>query len=91
MDSDAKELGMNVRPIDRLGLPTVKRSHTFLGCNGGNSHESAIDQASVENKYASGLRAIQNGGPRCPVWVESGPWHRDRRIGGWFSYELDCS
>src|ERR1700676_5033200 len=30
MDSDAKELGHDVRPIDRLGLPGVKRSHTFL-------------------------------------------------------------
>jgi hypothetical protein len=63
---------MNVRPIDRLGLPRVKRSHTFLRWQWRHSHESAIEQASIENKNASGLGAIQNGGPRCPVWVDSG-------------------
>ena len=33
-----------------------------------NTHESAIEQASVENKCVSGVRAIQNAGLRCPVW-----------------------
>jgi NADPH2:quinone reductase len=38
----------------------------------GKTHPEAW-QASVENRYASGLRAIQNGGPRCPVWVTTAP------------------
>jgi len=29
--------------------------------------ESAIEQASVENKRVSGLRAIENAGSRCPL------------------------
>jgi hypothetical protein len=72
MDSDAKELG-HERAADRpLGLPSVKRSHTFLRWQRGQLARECYRAGLRREQYASGSRAIQNGGPRCTVWVESG-------------------